>query len=478
MKKKLVSSLLCAAMISSMLVGCGSSDNAPAATDAAAETEATETEATETEATDAADTTAESTDTASAEGGSVYYLNFKPEVDDAWQKIAADYTASTGVEVKVVTAASGTYEEVLKSEIAGSDAPTLFQINGPIGYNSWKDYCMDLSDTELFKDLSDQSLAVYGEDGKPYGVPYTVESYGIIYNDAIMQAYFAMDGAVATSIDDINNFDTLKAVVEDMQAKKDDLGIEGVFASTSLLPGEDWRWQTHLANIPVYYELKDKGVSDTDALEFTYSDNYKNIFDLYINNSTCAPTLLGSKAVTDSMAEFALGECAMVQNGNWAWGQISEVDGNTVKEEDVKFMPIYTGVKGEENQGLCTGTENFWCINSQADPADIQATEDFVAWLITSDEGKDIMVNTLGNAAPFSTFGDDEKPTDPLAKEMYRYMENGKTSVSWNFTIFPSQDFKDDFGAALLEYCNGNMTWDDVKNTVVTRWAEEKAATK
>ena len=472
MKKKIVSALLCATMISSMLVGCGSSETAATTEETATEEAATEKTTEEAPAEEAA-----ADDTASAEGGSVYYLNFKPEVDEAWQQIAADYTAATGVEVKVVTAASGTYEEVLKSEIAGSDAPTLFQINGPVGYNSWKDYCMDLSETELYKNLSDQSLAVYGDDGKPYGIPYTVESYGIIYNDAIMQKYFAMDGAVATSMDDINNFDTLKAVVEDMQAKKDDLGITGVFASTSLLPGEDWRWQTHLANLPVYYELKDKGVTDTDALEFTYSDNYKNIFDLYINNSTCAPTLLGSKAVTDSMAEFALGECAMVQNGNWAWGQISTVEGNTVAEEDVKFMPIYTGVEGEENQGLCTGTENFWCINSQADAADIKATEDFVAWLITSDEGKDIMVNTLGNAAPFSTFGDDEKPSDPLAKEMFRYMENGKTSVSWNFTIFPSQAFKDDFGAALLEYCNGNMTWDDVKNTVVTRWAEEKAAT-
>ena len=97
--------------------------------------------------------------------------------------------------------------------------------------------------------------------------------------------------------------------------------------------------------------------------------------------------------------------------------------------------------------------------------------------MISSDAGKDYMVNSLGNAAPFSTFGDDEKPQDPLAKEMYAYMEGGKTAVSWNFTIFPSQDFKDDFGAALLEYCNGNMTWEDVANTVVTRWAEEKAAT-
>ncbi len=470
MKKKVISALLCATMVSSMLFGCGSKEAEAPAAEAETQTE------TETETETATEETADTTE-ASAEGGSVYYLNFKPEVDAQWQEIAAAYTAETGVPVKVVTAASGTYEEVLKSEIAGSDAPTLFQINGPVGYNNWKDYCMDLTNTDLYNNLSDKSLAITA-DGGVYGIPYTVEAYGIIYNDAIMQAYFAMDGAVVKSVDEIKNFDTLKAVVEDMQAKKDDLGIDGVFASTSLLPGEDWRWQTHLANIPVYYELKDKGVSDIDELEFTYGENFKSIFDLYINNSTCAPTLLGSKSVTDSMAEFALGQCAMVQNGNWGWGQISGVDGNVVTEENVKFMPIYTGVAGEENQGLCTGTENFWCVNSQTSEANQKATLDFVNWMISSDAGKDYMVNSLGNAAPFSTFGDDEKPQDPLAKEMYAYMEGGKTAVSWNFTIFPSQDFKDDFGAALLEYCNGNMTWEDVVNTVVTRWAEEKAATK
>ncbi len=471
MKKKLISALLCVAMVSSMLVGCGSG---------AAETPAAEAPAAEGEAeaeTPSAEEPAAEAPAASADGGKVYYLNFKPEVDTQWQEIAAAYTAETGVEVKVVTAASGTYEEVLRSEIAGTDAPTLFQINGPVGYQNWKDYCLDLTNSELYNALSDKGLAVTGADGGVYGVPYTVEAYGIIYNDAIMQAYFATDGAKAASVDEINSFAKLKEVVEDMTAKKDDLGIQGVFASTSLLPGEDWRWQTHLANVPVYYEYKDNNVSDMAEITFKYSDNFKNIWDLYINNSTCAPGLLGSKAVTDSMAEFALGQCAMVQNGNWAWGQISDVEGNTVKEEDVKFMPIYTGIAGEENQGLCTGTENFWCVNSQASEADQKATLDFVNWMISSDAGKDYMVNSLGNAAPFSTFGDDEKPVDPLAKEMFRYMENGKNSVTWNFTTFPSQAFKDDFGAALLEYCNGNMTWDEVKDLVVSRWAEEKSAT-
>lgn len=466
MKKKVISALLCVAMVSSMLIGCSSSDETTTTT---TETE-TETEAeaeTETEA--EADVEAEAETDADLEGGSVYYLNFKPEVDEQWQDIAAAYTAETGVEVKVVTAASGTYEEVLKSEIAGSNAPTLFQINGPVGLQSWKDYCLDLTDTDLYAALSDKSLAVTGEDGGVYGVPYTVEGYGIIYNDAIMQAYFATEGAVVSSMDEINNFETLKAVTEDMTAKKDELGIEGVFANTSLLPGEDWRWQTHLANLPVYYEYQDKGVDDLAELEFTHNEEFKQLFDLYINNSTCAPTLLGSKSVTDSMAEFALGQAAMVQNGNWAWSQIDGVDGNVVAAEDVKFMPIYIGAEGEENNGLCIGTENFWSVNSQASAADQKATLDFVNWLISSEEGKDYMVNTLGNTAPFTTFGDDEKPTDPLAKSMLESMESGKTSISWVFTTFPSEDFKLDFGAALLEYCNGNMSWDDVVDYVVTR---------
>mgnify|MGYP000110907183 FL=1 len=82
--------------------------------------------------------------------GSVYYLNFKPEIADQWEEIAAKYTEETGVPVKVKTAASNQYEQTLKSEMAKSDAPTLFQINGPVGYQSWKEYCADLKDTEFY----------------------------------------------------------------------------------------------------------------------------------------------------------------------------------------------------------------------------------------------------------------------------------------------------------------------------------------
>lgn len=469
MKKKLVSVLMCVAMVSTLMAGCGNK---------AAETPATEAPATETPA---AETEAPAEDAAAvdATGGQVYYLNFKPEVDAVWQELATAYTTETGTPVKVVTAASGTYEQTLKSEIAKKDAPTLFQINGPVGYQAWKEYCLDLSKTELYSWLLDQSLAITGEDGGVYGIPYVVEGYGIIYNQEIMDKYFALDGAIVKSVDEINNFETMKKVVEDMTAKKKDLGIEGVFGSTSLTPGEDWRWQTHLANIPVYYEYKDKNETDDAALEFTYAENFKNVFDLYINNSCTEPALLGSKSVDDSMAEFALGKVAMIQNGNWGWGQISGVDGNTVKEENVKFMPIYTGVAGEEKQGLCTGTENFFSINSQVSEADQQASIKFVEWLFSSEVGKDAVTNKLGFIAPFSTFEDAEKPTDPLAKEVSRYMEDSNlTSVTWNFTTFPSQAFKDDFGSALLEYAAGGIKWEEVVTTFTERWAAEKALAK
>ena len=410
--------------------------------------------------------------------GSVYYLSFKPEQEEQWKKVAETYEKETGVEVKVVTAASGKYEETLKSEIAKDDAPTLFQINGPVGYQNWKEYTADLKDTDLYKHLLNEDLAIKDGDGV-YGIPYVEEGYGIIYNQAIMDKYFALDGAKAKSMDEINNYNKLKEVAEDMQSKKDKLGIDGVFASTSLSPGEDWRWQTHLANLPVYYEYKDKDVKDLDKIDFKYADQYKNIFDLYINNSTCKPTLLGSKTVSDSMAEFALGKCAMVQNGNWAWSQISEVDGNTVKEEDIKFMPIYTGVKGEEKQGICIGTENYFSVNKNASEADQKATKDFINWMFTSDKGKDLVTNELGFIAPFDTFSEEEAPQDPLAKEVIKYLGNKDLyNIDWNFTTFPSQTFKDDFGAALLEYCNGNMKWDDVKKLVVDEWASEKEASK
>ena len=414
--------------------------------------------------------------------GNVYFLNFKPEVAAVYDSIIADYKAETGVTVKVVTAASGTYEQTLTSEIAKSAPPTIFQINGPVGYANWKDYTADMKDSDLYTHLFDKSLAI-SKDGGVYGIPYAIEGYGIIYNDAIMKKYFALpDKAVSiTATEQITNFALLKQVVEDMTTHKDALGITGVFSNTSLKPGDDWRWQTHLANVPFYYEFKDGNVDLTSTpseVTFKYGKNMQQIFDLYLNNSTTDKTQLGSKTVDESMAEFALGQSAMVQNGNWAWSQISDVAGNTVQASDVHFLPIYMGVTGEEKQGICIGTENYLSINSKVSATDQKASLDFLYWLFSSDKGKQYVINDLGFNPPFDTFSAGETPTDPLAKDIQTWKnKDGITTVSWSaFQIFPSQDWKNSFGADLLSYAQGQMTWDQVSSDVVSTWKTQAAA--
>ncbi len=411
----------------------------------------------------------------------VYFLNFKPESAAVYEELAQKYEEEKGIKVKVVTAAANTYEQTLKSEIAKTEAPTIFQVNGPIGYNSWKDYCLDIKDSKFYSYLSDKSLAIKDGDGI-YAVPYVVEGYGIIYNNAIMDKYFGLSQRQQTvsSVEEIKNFDTLKTVVEDMTKHKKELGIDGVFASTSLLGGEDWRWQTHLLNIPLFYEFKDSKEPTLSLLEakeigFKYEKNFKNIFDLYTENSVTAKTLLGSKSVADSMAEFALGKAAMVQNGNWAWSQISGVHGNTVKAEDIKMLPIYTGIEGEEKQGICIGTENYLAVNKNVSEEKRKAALDFLEWLFGSGTGKKYVTEKLGFITPFNTFEESETPNDPLAREINRYLSNGNTvTVPWIFTAFPSENFKKETGNALLDYVQGTKNWDEVKKVITDKWKSER----
>ncbi len=412
----------------------------------------------------------------------IRYLNFKPESASIYKELAKAYEEETGVRVIVDTAANNEYESTLTSKMSTDEAPTLFQINGPRGYANWKDYCADLSNTELYKHLTDKSLAVTS-GGKVYGIPYVVEGYGIIYNAAITDKYFALKNrdTTFTSMDEINNFEKLSALVEDMQRHSKELGIDGVFASTSMKAGDDWRWQTHLTNLPIYYEFKknktDLTSDETKKISFEYAENFKNIFDLYLNNSVTDRKTVGTKTVTDSMAEFALEKCAMVQNGNWAWGQIADVSGNKVLAENVKYLPIYTGVAGEESQGLCIGTENFYAINSKASEQEQKAAADFIYWLYSSKTGKDYVTNKLGFIAPFDTFSDNERPSDPLAKEVLRWMNKENTeTIPWYFTLFPSQTFKENFGASLLKYAQGTKDWDTVKRDMVADWEKESRA--
>lgn len=414
--------------------------------------------------------------------GTIRWLNYKPEVADAMNEVAAAYTEETGINVEIETAASNQYEPTLTARMDSSEAPTIFVVDSVNMLNTWKDYIKDLSGTDLYSYVTDDAYTMNDGNGTVYGISYALEGWGIIVNKAITDAYFASPNKTTeyTSLDDLYTFDALKAVVEDMTAMKDELGIEGVFGSTSLKSGDDWRYQTHLMNQPLYWEWGGNDKIDLNGevpeFKFEYSDNYKNIFDLYINNSVIEPSLVGTKTVDDSMAEFSLGKCAMIQNGDWAWNTIANTDGKAVKDEDVCFIPITCGVEGEENMGLNVGASQYMCINSQSSEEDQKAAEDFLAWLFSSDTGKQLVSQKLQFVTPFSTMADAEY-TNPLFASENAIASAGKTSYCWAVNLIPDQTWKDTMGADLLQYAQGQMEWDDLVKDAVDTWAVEREIT-
>ncbi len=392
-----------------------------------------------------------------AAAGKVYYLNFKPEQDEAWQALAKKYTEETGVPVTVVTAASGNYETTLMAEMGKSDAPTLFQVNGPVGLANWKDYCYDLSGSKVYGELTSEDFAL--KDGSAVaGIGYVIETYGLIYNKALLEK-------AGYTIEDIKNFDDLKKVADDIQARKDELGVKGAFTSAGMDGSSDWRFKTHLANLPIYYEYKADGISTTEAIKGSYLDNYKKIWDLYITDATCDAKELSAKTGDDAVAEFVNGEAVFYQNGTWAYGDVKGLG-----DENLGMMPIYIGVEGEENQGLCTGTENYWCVNKEAAADDIQATLDFMYWCVNSAEGTKAMAEDMGFVIPFKNA---QETTNLFVKQDAEMTAAGKTPVSWNFTTMPSEEWKNGVGSALTAYAAGTSDWNGVVTAFVDGWATE-----
>ncbi len=452
MKKKLLSALLSAAMVASLLIGCGAKEAETPAAEAPAAEETVEEEATE-------ETTEEATEEVAAGEGQVYYLNFKPEQDEQWQALAKSYTEQTGVPVTVVTAASGTYEETLTAEIAKDEAPTLFQVNGPVGLANWSDYCYDLTGSEILSNLTSDSFALKNGD-EVAGIAYVIESYGIITNVELLEK-------AGYTTDDIKSFEDLKKVAEDITARSSELGFSA-FTSTGMDGSSDWRFKTHLANLPIYFEYQEDGISDTKAIKGTYLDNYKQIFDLYINNSTCSPKELATKTGDDAENEFVEGKAVFFQNGSWEYGNLI---GKGMTDDQLKMIPIYVGAGDEANQGLCTGTENFWCVNNEASEEDIEATLTFINWCVSSDEGTQAMAD-MGFTIPFKNAK--ENP-NVFVQQDAAYTAEGKVPVSWNFTTMPSEEWKNGVGSALTAYAAGTGDWDAVVTAFVDGWASEKA---
>ncbi len=403
---------------------------------------------------------------AAAEGGKVYYLNFKPEADQAWQELAAKYTALTGVEVKVLTAASNTYNTTLTAEMdKGAAAPTLFQIGNAEGVATWHDYALALDGTPLMAEMTTEDFNLKNAEGSTVAVGYCYEAYGIIVNKELLEK-------AGYTVADITNFESLKRVADDIHARAAELGFDA-FTSAGLDGSSSWRFSGHLTNMPLFYEFRDDGITETPAtVKGTYLNAYKNIWDLYVADSAADAKKLSGYTGDQAEAEFGEGHAVFFQNGTWEFASLTGKYG--MKPENLAMLPIYCGVEGEENAALCAGTENCWAVNAKASAEDIQATLDFLYWVVTSDEGTEMMAREFG-PIPFKAAKASDNVFFNDATEM---LNAGKYVVTWAFNYTPDVDnWRAGIVSALEQYSAGETDWGEIEYAFVEGWAAAYQAT-
>ena len=398
-----------------------------------------------------------------AEKGSVYWLNFKPESDTVLQQVAAMYTEETGIEVKVVTAASGTYNQTLIAEMDKSEAPTLFVIGNQNAVKEWKDYALDLKDSAIAKELNTDAYNLYDEDGHLVSIGYCYECYGIIVNPDLITA-------AGHTMDEIKNFAGLKAVAEDIHARAAELGFDA-FSASDMDSSSSWRFTGHMANLEYYYESVDNPDAWKEcpsSIEGTYMANFKNLYDLCINNSLTPATELATGG-HDAANQFKTGKAAFYVNGSWEYSGVAESVPNAT------MIPYYCGVEGEEKAGLNCGTENCWAINSQASEADQKATMDFMVWCVTDPEASRLLVDTFG-VMPYKSAAES---TNGFLAAANQYAADGCYVMPWVTNYQPNVDaYRAALVSALNEY-NADQTdanWQKVVTAFVDGWATQYQA--
>ena len=393
-----------------------------------------------------------------AEDGSIYWLNFKPELDETLMKLKDMYKEATGIEPKIITAASGTYEQTLQNEMGKAGAPTLFVIGNVDGVREWGEFAMDLTGTPLAEEATTQDYFLYDENGKLVSIGYCYECYGIVVNPDNV-------AAAGHSMDELVNFEGLKAVAEDIHANAATLGFDA-FASADMDGSSSWRYTGHLANLEYFYEKKADGWTDMPAaLTGAYMDNYKALYDLMINNSITDPRELATGG-HDATAEFTEGKVTFFFTGSWDYTTLSAAVPNCT------MIPYYCGVEGEEKAGLNCGTENCWAINDMASDADKKATMDFVLWLVSDPDASALLVEQLG-ILPFKNAA---AGANGFLNDAAKYTADGCYVMDW-----VSQPNVDAYRAALVSALNQydadqtDANWELVKTAFVDGWATNYA---
>ena len=391
-------------------------------------------------------------------------FQFKVEAKDALEKAAKRYEElNEGVKINIQTVGGGDdYGSALKAKFQSGEEPTIFNIGGPQDTKDWMEKLEDLTATDLAKNAADNTLGAVTSDGKVYGVPLTIEGYGLIYNKDIFKKA-GIDPSTLTT------FAKLEEAVKTLDSKKSELKIDSVFVMPAK---ENWVTGLHTSNVAFSNEFKDGTEAfNAKTIEFKYASQLKKLLDIQVKYGYkpdgSDKSVNGVDYATQVEKQFSLGKAAIIQQGNWIYSSVEGIDKDLAS--NIGILPI--NLDGIKEGCIPVGVPMYWAVNSTKKDAEKEAAKDFLSWLYTSDEGKKMIINDFKFIPAYKGYeSDDLQPADPLAKDVAKFSQEGKT-MPWVFMGYPTGFGEDQLGASFQKYFAGELTWDDVVKQAKDNWS-------
>ncbi|NLM66151.1 MAG: carbohydrate ABC transporter substrate-binding protein [Enterococcus sp.] len=409
----------------------------------------------------AADSGGESAGKGNGDVTEIDIFQFKVEFKDQFEALAKKYEEENeGIKINIETVGGGSdYGAALKSKFSSGNEPNIFNIGGPEDVTMWLDSLSDLSDTEAAKQALEGTLTGATKDGKVLGLPYNIEGYGVVYNKEI----FAKAGIDATQIKTLDDLESAAKVLED---KKAELGLEAPFA---LAAKELWITGLHSSNAFLNAEFDNDVMKafESKTVEFKYGEQFKKYIDIS-NQYSVQPT--NSLDYSQQMEQlFSNGKVAMTQQGNWVYSTIESINPE-LANDNIGLLPI--PIDGVTEGTIPVGVPMYWGVNPKGTEAEIQASKDFLDYLYTTEEGKQIVLEDFKFVPAYKGF-DTNKISDPLSKDVYTYYTEGKTT-GWVFMGYPAGWGEQTVGAEIQKYVAEKATWEEVVEAAQKKWAEER----
>ena len=340
--------------------------------------------------------------------GTVRYMNSDPALQESWQRIAEAYTAERGVPVEIISSGTENYMTDLNYALNSGSAPVLFDVHSAAEFRQVEPICKNITGQKVLNQVITNAFSlskdfVWNATENFGAVGYSIDSYGFLVNRVLLEK-------AGYHFSDLKDLASLSAAAADIQSRAGELGITGAFSAV-----DSAVFCSNLYNACAFPTLETDGYANPQFLE-DVPGQMRGLIDVItangaglssyndLNSFIQGRTVFCPATVSDYSAEMEAG----------------------IGYENVGFIPLYCGVGKEEDQGLCTNANRFWCVNENASEEDQKAALDFISWVAEEEISNDILADEMGICTPFVNA---KTPRNPLIAMMNESLATRKNPV-------------------------------------------------